>query len=167
MKISERPEYKTKSKPMTFSETAIVSDVVRMMTENRYGSVVVVNEDHTISGIVTERDLMTKLLYNNMDPKKTKLSDIMTKDVRTANEDDNVIDWLRIMSNERFRHLPVVNESGQIINMMSQGDFVSYTWPDLLDGLKYKAKESWGFGHQVIILVIVLLLYPLLLQFMA
>ena len=41
-------------------------------------------------------------------------------------------DWLRIMSNERFRRLPVLDADGRLVHVMTQGDFVSYTWPDLL-----------------------------------
>ena len=48
----------------------------------------------------------------------------MTTQVRAAKEDDNLLDWLRIMSNDRFRHLPVVDEEGKVVSMMSQGDFV-------------------------------------------
>ena len=88
----------------------------------------------------------------------------MTTTVRCANEDDDVIDWLRIMSNERFRHLPVVNDDGKIINMMSQGDFVSYTWPEILNSLKGKAKETWGVGHQAILLILAVLAYPIILN---
>ena len=43
--------------------------------------------------------------------------------MRAAKEDDNLLDWLRIMSNDRFRHLPVVDEEGKVVSMMSQGDF--------------------------------------------
>ncbi len=58
----------------------------------------------------------------------------MTTDLKVARADDDLLDWLRLMSNERFRHLPVVDDQGVIIGMMSQGDFVSYTWPELMGG---------------------------------
>jgi len=56
----------------------------------------------------------------------------MTDKPRIARETDDMINWLRIMSNERFRRLPVVDEDGRIQAVLTQGDFVSYTWPDLL-----------------------------------
>ena len=46
------------------------------------------------------------------------------------------------MSNERFRHLPIVDESGRLTNILSQGDFVAYTWPELLLLVRKKAKET-------------------------
>jgi CBS domain-containing protein len=66
----------------------------------------------------------------------------MTKDVKVARETDDVLDWLRIMSNERFRRLPVVDDSGRVVCVFTQGDFVSYTWPDLLFQAKELAKAG-------------------------
>jgi CBS-domain-containing membrane protein len=60
----------------------------------------------------------------------------MTPNPRLARETDDLIDWLRIMSNERFRRLPVVDENGEIKAVFTQGDFVSYTWPDLMYQMK-------------------------------
>ena len=67
----------------------------------------------------------------------------MTTDVKVANASDEVVAWLRQMSNERFRHVPVVDGDGQLVHMMSQGDFVSYTWPELLTRLK----EEVGYAY--------------------
>lgn len=164
MRIKERPEYKTKSKPLSLPGSTSIRDAIKPMAENNYGSVIVINDDETIAGIVTERDFMIRLLHEGKNPDTTTLSDIMTTEVRSAHEDDNVIDWLRIMSNERFRHLPVINNEGKIISMMSQGDFVSYTWPELLESVKSKAKETWGIGHQIIILLLAIIAYPVILN---
>ena len=60
------------------------------------------------------------------------LSDLMTGNPRLARETDDMIGWLRIMSNERFRCLPVVDDEGRIKAVFTQGDFVSYTWPNLI-----------------------------------
>lgn len=164
MKINERPEYGSKPKPLTFSKNTKVSEAVKAMSQYNYGAVVVVNDDNTIAGIVSERDLMTRLINDKKNPETTELSEIMTTEVRTAKEDDLVVDWLRIMSNERFRHLPIINENKHIVNLMSQGDFVSYTWPELLRDLKNKAYETWGIGHQVILIFLAILAYALTVQ---
>ena len=166
MKIKDRPEYNTKAKPVTFQKSATVREAITVMSENNYGSVIVVDKNNNVEGIVTERDLMIRLLHKKKDPDKTKLSSIMTKDVRVANEDDQVLDWLRIMSNERFRHLPVVDQEGHVVNMMSQGDFVSYTWPELLTRFKAKTKESLGAGYQIVLIVFALLGYSLIVNTM-
>ena len=165
MKINERKEYSSKSEPLTFGKDSKVSDAVASMSEYNYGAVVIVNDDNTIAGIVSERDIMKRLVNENKDPSTTTVSDIMTTNVRCAQEDDLVVDWLRIMSNERFRHLPITDKEGKLINLMSQGDFVSYTWPELISDIKAKSVESWGVGHQVIMLVVAMLAYALLVQF--
>jgi hypothetical protein len=63
------------------------------------------------------------------------------------------------MSNERFRHVPVVDKDGKLINVMSQGDFVSYTWPNLLYQVKEVAKENYFKANQVVLIVLSLLIY--------
>ncbi len=70
---------------------------------------------------------MNKLVAKELDPRGTVLSDIMTANPRLARETDDLTDWLRIMSNERFRRLPVVDDNGHIKAVFTQGDFVSYT----------------------------------------
>lgn len=164
MRIKDRPEYSSKTKPLTLPPTALVREAIEPMSNHNFGSIVITNADNTIAGIVTERDLMRRLLHENKDPDTTKLSEIMTKNVKSAKPDDYVIDWLRTMSNERFRHLPIVDEDGKLVNIMSQGDFVSYTWPEILDRLKGKVKETWLNSQQVIILVAIVLLYSVIIN---
>ena len=115
---------------------------VKTMSEKNIGSVVIVDDEMQVKGIVTERDLMRRLINKALDPNTTPLSAIMITEVRTGRAEDDVIDWLRQMSNERFRHLPVVDEQGRLVNIMSQGDFVSFTWPDLPDLLKEKTRDT-------------------------
>ena len=142
MKIKDRPEFKSKPAPFTLQAHERVSIAIKTMAEKNIGSVVIIDNERRVKGIVTERDLLRRLLSDGLDPVKTELAEIMTSEVKTASAEDDMIDWLRQMSNERFRHLPVVDADGRLITMMSQGDFVSYTWPDLLYQLKEKAKDG-------------------------
>ncbi|MEJ8563352.1 CBS domain-containing protein [Yoonia sp. GPGPB17] len=135
-RLMDRPEYKSKQKPLTRSSDTTVLNAVSAMAEKNYGSVIVVDPDNKVIGVVTERDVMNKVVGKELDPKTTQLSAIMTKDPRVARESDDLLDWLRIMSNERFRRLPVVDDDGRITAIFTQGDFVSYTWPDLIYQMK-------------------------------
>ena len=108
---------------------------------------------------MTERDIVKKLVNNNMSPKKTKLEDIMTLNPRVANENDDVVDWLRIMSNDRFRRLPVVDADGKIKVIFTQGDFLSYTWPDLIFQASQLAKASFMKGFSINTLLIFMVIY--------
>ena len=161
MKISERPEFKSKKPPITFSENDKVIDAVKAMTKDNFGSVVITDKQSKVRGIVTERDLMKKLLFKSMNPKTTKLKDIMTSPVKVADKDDEMVIWLRQMSNERFRHVPVVDKSGKLINIMSQGDFVSYSWPNLMYQVKEMTKENYFKANQVVLIILSLLVYTL------
>lgn len=162
MKIKDRPEFKSKLKPFFLGPEEKVTVAIKTMAALNIGSVVILDDDKKVLGIVTERDLLRRLLNFGLDPAKTPLSKIMTKDVKTASIDDQVIDWLRQMSNERFRHLPVVDNDGRLINMLSQGDFVSFTWPELLLNLREKAAETMrNAGTPVPLLVGGIMLYSL------
>lgn len=121
----------------------MVATAVTVMSEKNYGAVVIVTTDQKPIGIVTERDFMRRLLAKGLDPTKTALRDIMTSDLKVAKPEDELLDWLRQMSNDRFRHVPVVDDDGRVITIMSQGDFVSYTWPELLSRLTEQAKATF------------------------
>ena len=68
---------------------------------------------------------MNKFLNKRKVAEETLVSEIMTKDVKVVRETEYVLDWFRIMSNGRFRRLPVVDESGRVVCVFTQGDFVS------------------------------------------
>ena len=158
-RLIDRPEFKTKPKPVTFLADDKVSNAVTIMSEKNYGSVIIVDKQERVIGVVTERDIVKKLVNAGLSPKNTKLEKIMTKNPRVANETDNVIDWLRIMSNDRFRRLPVVDEKNRIKVIFTQGDFVSYTWPDLIYQASQMAKSSFMKGFSINSLLIFMIVY--------
>lgn len=137
MRLRDRPEFTTKPRPLTAPRDATVAEAVARMSEMNFGSVIVVDDDRKVEGLVTERDIMKRVVNQGRDPKSTRLGEIMTSNPMVAREDDDLLDWLRIMSNERFRRLPIVDADGRIVAIMTQGDFVSYTWPDLI----YQGKQ--------------------------
>ena len=158
-RLIDRPEFKTKPKPITFLASNKVSDAVTVMSEKNYGSVIIVDKQEKVIGVVTERDIVKKLVNVGLSTKNTQLEKIMTKNPRVANENDNVLDWLRIMSNDRFRRLPVVDSNGKIKVIFTQGDFVSYTWPELIYQASQLAKASFMKGFSFNTLLIMMLVY--------
>lgn len=162
MRIKDRAEFKAKPKPLTFPPDATVFEAVEAMCANNYGSVVITDPDDKVIGVLTERDLMRKIVHRGMDAKATKISEVMTADPRVAHEDDDIVDWLRIMSNERFRRLPVVDKDGRIKMVFTQGDFVSYTWPDLMGQARNLARASVARNFPTLLVVGGVMLYSLL-----
>jgi len=141
--IAERPEFAQKPRPLTARSDDSVREAVRGMSRYNYGCIVVVDNDQRIEGIMTERDVLKRLIDGDLDPHTTTVGQIMTANPRVARRDDLVVDWLRIMSNERFRRLPIVNEDGHLEAIFTQGDFVSYTWPELINGRTETAAPAW------------------------
>ena len=147
-RLMDRPEYNLKQQPLTCSPDTTVLEAVLEMSAKNYGAIVVTDDQKQVIGVVTERDVMKKVVAKKLNATNTSVSEIMTTNPRVARETDDLIDWLRIMSNERFRRLPVVDENGQIKAVFTQGDFVSYTWPDLMYQMKSIAtatvSKNWG-----------------------
>ena len=165
MKIKDRTDFTSKSTVMTFKPEDTVLTAAQAMSEKNYGAAVVVSPDYKPIGIVTERDFMRRLINKGLDPITTPLIAIMTTDLKLANGDDDLLDWLRLMSNERFRHLPVIDDQGKLISIMSQGDFVSYTWPELMVRVKEQAQATFNLSPSMISAAIIgmfLLLFVIL-----
>jgi len=142
MKIGDRKEFHSKAPPLTCPPETTVYDAVTQMAEKNFGSVFVTDADNCILGVMTERDIFRRVIGEARDPRTTPVSAVMTKDVRMADKDDNVLDWLQVMSNERFRRLPIVDQDKRLVAVMSQGDFVAYTWPQLLSQLGQMAQAT-------------------------
>lgn len=166
MKIKDRIEFKTKAPVMTFRPNDRVIVAVKAMAEKNYGASVIVDDDNKPVGVVTERDFMRRLLAKGLDVNTTAIAEIMTANLKTAAEDDDVLDWLRIMSNERFRHLPIVDGQGRLVSLMSQGDFVSYTWPQLLGRAKDVAVKNFMERFHLHMIIGAVMIYSLIIIFM-
>lgn len=162
MKIKDRPEYEAKAAPMTAAPTDTIRDAVARMSEKNYGAVVVVDGGQQVLGLVTERDIMKRVVNAGVNADTTPLSEIMTSDVRVAREDDDLLHWLRMMSNERFRRLPVVDENGKLVSIMTQGDFVSYTWPDLVNQAMTLARSTVSSNYPIFLILGAGLIYTII-----
>ncbi|MEL6505895.1 MAG: CBS domain-containing protein [Pseudomonadota bacterium] len=161
MNIQDRIEFRSKPKPLKTVDSTTVADAVAMMTERNFGSIIATGADGRMTGLFTERDVMRRVVNEGRDPKTTPLADVMTKEVRVAKADDDVVDWLRTMSNERFRRLPVVDETGDVVAIMTQGDFVSYTWPDLIARVNDQLNKAVPWNFQATIIGVGVLVYSL------
>ncbi len=142
MKIGDRKEFRSKARPLTCPPDTTVFDAVTQMAEKNFGSIFITDSDNCILGVMTERDIFRRVIGESRDPRTTPVSAVMTTDIRMAREDDDVLGWLQVMSNERFRRLPIVDENKRLVAVMSQGDFVAYTWPQLLGQLGQMAQAT-------------------------
>lgn len=98
--------------------------VAEAIVTERTGAVVVL-EEGKLAGIISERDIVGRVVAKGLDPANVAVSDVMTRDVHTVTESISVRRALETMAQGRFRHLPVVNASGQVVGMLSMRDLVS------------------------------------------
>lgn len=101
---------------------ATVHEAARVMTRANCGSVLVIDASGALQGIVTERDLMTRVLARARDPATTTVAEVMTRSPRCAPPDMKVSEAVVIMIERGFRHLPVVEASGRILGVFSVRD---------------------------------------------
>ena len=102
--------------------TATVHEAACVMTRANVGSVLIIDGAGALQGILTERDLMTRVLAKAADPAATAVQTVMTPHPRCVPPDMKVSDAVVIMIERGFRHLPVVAEHGKIIGVFSVRD---------------------------------------------
>jgi CBS domain-containing protein len=99
-----------------------VREVARYMTERRIGAVAVLDGTRLV-GILSERDIMGRVVAPSLDPDATRVAEVMTRDLVVAHSGDSHEDGLRKMKQAGCRHLPVV-DAGRLIGMVSQRDLL-------------------------------------------
>jgi CBS domain-containing protein len=102
--------------------TASVFTAATVMTRANCGSVLIIDTTNTLLGIVTERDLMTRVLAKSMDPVTTTVADIMTRSPQCVVPETKVTDAVLIMIERGFRHLPIVTQANKILGVFSVRD---------------------------------------------
>jgi len=118
--IASLLKQKNDPKLISIAPSASVADAVRAMNDNKVGSVLVMDRQ-TLVGIFTERDVLVRVVGAMRDPAATPVSEVMTTPVRNVEPGTTADEALRLMSDRRHRHLPVV-ENGKVIGLVSMGD---------------------------------------------
>jgi CBS domain-containing protein len=104
--------------------TATVFTAATVMTRANCGSVLIIDSSGTLLGIVTERDLMTRVLAKSANPQTTTMADIMTRNPHCVPPETKVTDAVLMMIERGFRHLPIVNHANKILGVFSSRDAV-------------------------------------------
>ena len=120
-------------------------EAASMMTKANIGAVVILDPKGGLIGIVTERDMTRRVIAKGVDPKGTRLADIMTKNPDTLSPDDSANDALELMQARRYRHLPVV-EDGKCVGMVSVRDLYAATKQSLEESIR--ETEAFVFGDR-------------------
>jgi CBS domain-containing protein len=107
---------------ITLDSSAPVKKVAELMDKHDIGCVIVMNEGKPI-GIITERDMLKRVLLQFKDPRMTRVNDIMSTPLIASNPETNVREAVRLMNERRIKKLPVV-EASHLIGLLTITDLV-------------------------------------------
>jgi CBS domain-containing protein len=110
---------------LSISPTATILKAAQYMNEFKIGCLVVV-EDQRLVGILSERDILTRVVAQRRDPASTLVEEVMTTDVICSREDTSIEEARGVMKNRRIRHLPVMSVEGSLVGLISIGDLNAF-----------------------------------------
>ncbi len=122
MKVQDILQKKS-SEVFTLSPHQTLSEASQILTTNNVGALLVLNEKKHLVGILSERDIVRQLAQHGEEVGKLTVGEVMTKDVLIAVPDDDVTYLSNTMTNNRIRHLPVLQD-GEVVGIVSIGDVV-------------------------------------------
>lgn len=134
-----------KTEMITAKPSDSVLDATRSMQQNRVGAVLVV-EDGTLQGILTERDVATRVVAEGKDPAATKVSDVATAEVVGVDVRTHVRKCAELQLAMDVRHLPVT-DGGKPVGILSSRDFLAYVVQGLervIDQVRYEQALGQG-----------------------
>jgi len=140
MKIAHVP-------PVVVEVSASVADAVNAMVSNKVGAVAVVEND-VLRGIISERDVVKKVVHAGRAASQTRVADVMTTEVESIVEDTPPSEALQIMIDGYFRHLPIVDGKGKVLGILSIRNFLQNRVEELEDSINsitsYYAADGAG-----------------------
>jgi len=110
-----------------------VLEAVRVMAQEGVGAVAVIEkgERSKLCGVFTERDLMLRVVLQNLDPEKTEVRNVMTSPVTTIPEDMTAEDAFNQLVERHMRHLAIVSPDGELLGMLSIRNLLEHLIEDL------------------------------------
>jgi CBS domain-containing protein len=106
-------------------DTTLV-DAARLMKDENIGVIPVVESENSrrLVGVLTDRDIAVRAVAEGRDGVTTSVGHIMTSDVRTSSTTDSVNDVMELMGREQVRRIPIVDDRGALVGIISQADIV-------------------------------------------
>lgn len=105
--------------------SASVRDAAVIMNDYKIGALVVIDQGKVV-GIFTERDVLRRVVAERRDPSTATVEDVMTRDIVTCRPDTEVDQASQLMTDRRVRHLPVIDEEGGMVGLISIGDLNAF-----------------------------------------
>ncbi len=117
-----------------------MQDVAKLMKKHEIGSIIVVEDEKgkKAMGIITERDIIHKVLIKGKDPYKVKVEEIMSKPLRVIRPDTPIEEAASAMRDNHIKRLPVVGDDHALVGLISEGDIMKI-FPLVIDLIEEKA----------------------------
>jgi len=112
------------SKVWSVSPESTVFDAIKLMAEKNIGALLVISHG-MLAGVFTERDYTRKIALQGKTSKQTTVKEVLSRDVVTVSPGDSFEECMRLMTEKRIRHLPVMRNE-QVIGVISIGDLVNW-----------------------------------------
>jgi CBS domain-containing protein len=110
---------------------ATAADAINKMLDHHVGAVAVVDSEYRVAGIFTERDVLRKMALSRADPQTTSVRELMTTPVEMATRRTGAGEALTTMLERHFRHLPVADDNGRLLGILSIRNLLEWRVDDL------------------------------------
>lgn len=109
---------------VTASPEAKVTEVAELMSDSNVGCVVITSEDQCPAGIVTDRDIVVRVVAAGRDPKKTPISEVMTREPVVVEDGTGLFEAMQVIRDEGVRRLPIVDPDGRLAGIITLDDVI-------------------------------------------
>jgi len=123
-KIENIKKFDDNQQLLSILQNATVTDAAKIMSDNQIGCIAVFDRNKFV-GILSERDVLSKVLASSLSPDKIKVSEVMTSSVISCSANTTLVEAERLMAKHRIRHLPII-KAGKAIGMISTRDLIAY-----------------------------------------
>ncbi len=120
-----------------------VVEAAKKMDEHNIGSVVVVDESKRVIGILTEADIVRRVVARGLNPNDVRVGDVMTPNPVTVREDTPLNYVASLMRDRDIGHIPVVDESGRVVGIIARSDIIRFA-PELIELVMVRSHETSG-----------------------
>ena len=125
--------------PATVSVLASVEEAVNKMLDKDVGAVAVIDEQGVVAGMFTERDVLAKFALSGRDAATTPVRELMSPMVEMATEETTPAEAFKVMLERHYRHLPVVDDHGKVLGILSIRNILEARIDDLLARLESRS----------------------------
>ena len=125
MKIGLLRGLKDIKENISFNLETPISEIAAVIKEKSIGAVPIIDDQNKLIGIVSERDIVTKMVVEARDADLTTAQEIMTKEIISANLGDDLEQTIGVMKSKNIRHMPVTDSDGKLTDFFSIRDFLN------------------------------------------